>query len=97
MVRSAPIDVYIAQSGSGTEGTWAADLGLTGGTYPYAGVTATASRLSLPVSDFEIFENETSDIWKNPAHDACDAIFFFSYGKYTLLCPSNKCADTPKC
>jgi ABC-type phosphate transport system substrate-binding protein len=92
---SAPIDVYIAQSGSGTEGTWAADLGLTG-TYPYAGVTNTASRLGLPVADFEIFENETSDIWANPAHDACDAIFFFSFGKYTLLCPGNKCADTPQ-
>ena len=91
---SAPIDVYIAQSGSGTEGTWVADLGLTG-TFPYAGVTNTASRLGLPVSDFEIFENETSDIFANPAKDACDAIFFFSYGKYTLLCPGNKCADTP--
>lgn len=91
---SNPIDVYIAQSGSGTESTWVSDLGITG-TYPYGGVTATAARLSLPASDFEIFENETSDIWSNPAKDACDAIFFFSYGKYTLLCPSNKCADTP--
>jgi hypothetical protein len=92
--KNAPIDVYIAQSGSGTESTWATDLGITG-TYPFGGVTATAARLSLPASDFEIFENETSDIWKNPAKDSCDAIFFFSYGKYTLLCPSGNCADTP--
>jgi hypothetical protein len=30
-----------------------------------------------------------------PADIACDAIFFFSYGKYSLLCPANKCAGTP--
>ncbi len=92
--KNAPIDVYIAQSGSGTESTWATDLHLSG-SYPFGGVTATAARLSLPASDFEIFENETSDIWKNPAKDTCDAIFFFSYGKYSLLCPANSCADTP--
>jgi ABC-type phosphate transport system substrate-binding protein len=96
---SAPIDVFIAQSGSGTEGTWATDLGLTG-TYPYGGVSATASRLSLPASDFEIFENEVSDIWKvNDANAsdkiACDSIFFFSFGKFSLLCPSGACAGTP--
>ena len=96
---SAPIDVFIAQSGSGTEGTWATDLGLTG-TYPYGGVTHTASRLSLPASDFEIFENEVSDIWSlNNAHAsdkiACDSIFFFSFGKYSILCPGSACAGTP--
>jgi len=96
---NAPIDVFIAQSGSGTEGTWVADLALSG-TYPYGGVTATAARLSLPASDFEIFENEVSDIWSlNNAHAsdkiACDSIFFFSYGKYSLLCPSGACAGTP--
>jgi len=96
---NAPIDVFIAQSGSGTEGTWATDLGLSG-SFPYGGVTATATRLGLPASDFEIFENEVADIWKlNNAHAtdkiACDSIFFFSYGKFTLLCPSGKCSGTP--
>lgn len=90
----APIDVYIAQSGSGTEGTWASDLALTG-TYPYGGVTATATRTGEPASDFEIFENEVSDIFSNPADDACNAIFFFSFGKFTLLCPKGVCAGTP--
>jgi ABC-type phosphate transport system substrate-binding protein len=95
---SAPIDVFIAQSGSGTESTWATDLNLSG-TYPYGGVTATASRLSLPATDFEIFENEVSDIFANPdafSQDvACNAIFFFSYGKYSILCPSGKCVGQP--
>lgn len=100
---SAPIDVFIAQSGSGTEGTWVADLALTG-SYPYGGATATATRTSLPVADFEIFENEVSDIATNPAafgtnpttqEVMCNAIFFFSYGKFSLLCPGGVCAGLP--
>jgi len=96
---SAPIDVFIAQSGSGTESTWSTDLALTGD-YPYGGATATATRLGLPATDFEIFENEVSDIFtlsnKNPTDDiACDAIFFFSYGKYSILCSKGACAGTP--
>ena len=96
---NAPIDVFIAQSGSGTESTWATDLKLTG-SYPYGGATKTASRLGLPASDFEIFENEVSDIFtlsqKKLSDDiSCDAIFFFSYGKYSLLCPGGICAGTP--
>jgi ABC-type phosphate transport system substrate-binding protein len=95
----APIDVFIAQSGSGTESTWAGDLGLTGN-YPYAGATSTASRLGLPATDFEIFENEVGDIYSvNDANlsdqIACDAIFFFSFGKYSILCPGNECTGTP--
>jgi ABC-type phosphate transport system substrate-binding protein len=92
---SAPIDVFMAQSGSGTEATWAGDLALTG-TYPYGGATATATRTGLPVSDFEIFENEVSDIFATSPAIACDAIFFFSYGKFTILCPKGACAGTPK-
>lgn len=97
---SAPIDVFIAQSGSGTESTWATDLGLSG-TYPYAGATDTATRLGLPATDFEIFENEVSDIfttskkYNSTGTVACDAIFFFSYGKYQLLCPKNICTGEP--
>ncbi len=100
---NAPIDVFIAQSGSGTEGTWAADLALTG-SFPYGGVTATATRTSLPVADFDIFENEVSDIASNPAafgtnpttqEVMCNAIFFFSFGKFSLLCPAGVCAGLP--
>jgi ABC-type phosphate transport system substrate-binding protein len=98
---NAPIDVFIAQSGSGTEGTWAGDLALTG-SYPYGGATATATRLGVSVTKLEIFENEVSDVFtlsdtKSLAKDAiaCDAIFFFSYGKYSILCPKGICAGTP--
>jgi len=89
---SAPIDVFMAQNGSGTEGTWVADLGLTGA-YPYGGATATATATGLPVSDFEIFENEVSQIFATGLES--DAIFFFSYGKYSLLCPKGLCAGVP--
>ncbi|MGO9343137.1 MAG: hypothetical protein ACLP6E_11570 [Acidimicrobiales bacterium] len=109
------IYVFMAQSGSGTEATWAGDLGLTSGTYPYAGVTAGADS-TIPSGDykagtpafpapFEIFENEVSDIFTangdiKTADQAtypvlCNSIFFFSYGKYTLLCPGNVCAGVP--
>jgi ABC-type phosphate transport system substrate-binding protein len=94
---SAPIDVFIAQSGSGTESTWAGDLALTG-TYPYGGATKTATATGLPVSDFEIFENEVSDVFHANNLDqgvACDAIFFFSFGKFSILCPKGACAGTP--
>lgn len=93
------IDVYMAQSGSGTESTWATDIGLTG-TFPYGGED----------TDHVIFENEDSSILNNAeegssvcnsstnqATQACpwNAIFFFSYGKFSILCPSGVCGSTP--
>jgi ABC-type phosphate transport system substrate-binding protein len=97
---NAPIEVFMAQSGSGTEGTWVADLGLTG-TFPYGGATATATATGCPVSDFEIFENETASIVNTPckttdhSFNPGNAIFFFSYGKFSLLCPKGVCPSTP--
>jgi ABC-type phosphate transport system substrate-binding protein len=109
---NAPIYVFIAQSGSGTESTWSGDLNLTG-SFPYLGVngagsadeTAVSDGISGGDTDFQIFENEVSDIFtantlgnKAPtkvSNIACDAIFFFSYGKYTVLCPKGTCAGTP--
>jgi hypothetical protein len=84
---SAPIDCYVAQTGSGTEKTWAAavvggvdaapcltnEKGATGTTYPHAG----------------IFENEVSQFAKNS--DAKDAIFYFSFGKFSAQCKLGKC------
>ena len=102
---NAPIDVYTAQCGSGTEGTWATTLGLTG-TCPFNGVTVTAARYSEPVGDFNPFENEVSDLFTNNAlvtpstnADLKQAIFFFSYGKFHLLCTGSptktRCDGTP--
>jgi hypothetical protein len=79
----APIAVYIAQNGSGTESTWASALGLTG-TFPFGGGENTAHT---------IFENETESIYSDPANDEADAIFFFSYGKFNTVCPG--AAATP--
>ncbi len=79
---NAPIALYMAQSGSGTESTWATDLGLTG-TFPFGGENST----------HVIFENEDSSIIKNG--DGANAIFFFSFGKFSLLCPKGVCSGTP--
>ncbi|HXW34809.1 MAG TPA: substrate-binding domain-containing protein [Acidimicrobiales bacterium] len=100
---NAPIDVYSAQCGSGTESTWATLLGLPSSgpsSCPnFQGVIDTANRYSQPVANFTIFENEVSDIFSNAANDAADAIFFFSYGKFTILCPGKPgklvCTGTP--
>jgi ABC-type phosphate transport system substrate-binding protein len=74
---NAPIALYIAQNGSGTESTWATLLGLTG-SFPFGGENST----------HVIFENETESIIQNA--DEKDAIFFFSYGKYTKVCVPTK-------
>jgi ABC-type phosphate transport system substrate-binding protein len=102
---NAPIYVFIAQSGSGTEATWAGDLNLSG-SYPYGAVTDSTDPdfktglESEPENPFTPFENEVSGIFaanhSDPTADiACDAIFFFSYGKFTVLCPGGKCAGVP--
>jgi hypothetical protein len=72
----APISVYMAQNGSGTESTWASLLGLTG-TFPFGGEDP----------NHVIFENETSSILANK--DQANAIFFFSFGKFETICASN--------
>jgi ABC-type phosphate transport system substrate-binding protein len=100
---NAPIYVFMAQSGSGTEATWASDLSLTAGTFPYAGVTGagTADEAAITggcsITDFEIFENEDSSIVNTPCHAVkqADAIFFFSFGKFSLLCAKGVCPSTP--
>jgi hypothetical protein len=73
---AAPISIYMAQNGSGTESTWAGLLGLTG-TFPFGGEDP----------NHVIFENETSSILAN--NDEANAIFFFSYGKFTTICGAN--------
>ena len=74
---AAPIAVYIAQSGSGTESTWATLLGLPSTGFPYGGEDP----------NHVIFENETASILNNK--DEANAIFFFSYGKFATICTPN--------
>lgn len=79
---NAPMDVYWAQNGSGTEGTWQNMLGLPSsgnpGTY-FPGIAA----------NHVIFENETESITANDGvtHEGAKyAIFFVSAGKYSTVC-----------
>ncbi len=74
--KVAPIVVYMAQNGSGTESTWVSLLGLTG-TFPFGGEDP----------NHVIFENQTASILAN--QDEANAIFFFSDGKYSAICAPN--------
>jgi ABC-type phosphate transport system substrate-binding protein len=83
---SGTIDVYTAQSGSGTESTFATETGLSAsGPTLFPGVKDTAH---------VIFENEIAGIIKNG--DEANAIFFFSYGKFQTDCDAAKgtCGST---
>jgi ABC-type phosphate transport system substrate-binding protein len=79
------IVVYTAQSGSGTESTWATELQLTAsGTNLFAGVPNDGKHV--------IFENEISAILANG--DEANAIFFFSYGKFQVDCTTGATKGT---
>ena len=102
---SAPIDVYDAQTGSGTYSTWtgsgAADYsaGSNGLTTPgiicstcEQGWVANGGSLSTIVSAHSnLFENQLSYIAQQP--DAKDAIYFMSYGKFKTTCPAHTAAN----
>jgi hypothetical protein len=79
----APIDCYVAQTGSGTEKTWAADI--VGGAD--AAPCLTNEAVGNSTSHAGLFENEVDAMftpngtWNNG--DEADAIFYFSYGKFS--------------
>ena len=79
---TAPIVVYTAQNGSGTEGTWQSELGLT----------VSGPTLFPGVKDIGhvIFENEIHGVLAN--NDEADAMFFFSYGKFQTDCVAQTAA-----
>jgi hypothetical protein len=76
--ENAPISVYMAQNGSGTEGTWATLLNLSANSNVFPFETPPENSAHI------IFENETESIFQNK--DEANAIFFFSYGKFTQVC-----------
>ena len=97
----SPIDVYVAQTGSGTYATWQAALGFSksgpGGIvnagmekgWPTKGTDPHTHVLysTETVSAHEnLFENQMSFISQQP--DAKDAIYFMSLGKLTTTCPT---------
>lgn len=102
----SPIDVYVAQTGSGTYSTWQGALGFSK-TSP-GGVTNAGMEAGWPtdpahvatlVSAHEnIFENQMATIAAQP--DAANAIYFSSLGKFTTTCAGKSgkkivCAGTP--
>jgi ABC-type phosphate transport system substrate-binding protein len=97
---NAQIDCYMAQNGSGTEATWQTDLNLSSADpscLNASGEEASTGGLATHVA----FENQDNTIFTNG--DGYDAIYFFSYGKFSLLCPTvgkkkkakTVCAGTP--
>jgi hypothetical protein len=82
-----PIDCYVAQSGSGTAGTWAGDFG-------YSKTETTGDCLSTEGSGqsaanhINLFENQMSQIANSSDADQANAIYFMSYGKFTATCTS---------
>jgi ABC-type phosphate transport system substrate-binding protein len=100
---NATICVYVAQTSSGTESTWASNL-ISSGTPALLnayvdGLTSlngckTPKNVSYATSH-TIFENEAQDIVKNG--DEANAIFFFSYGKYQVVCGSTPATRTAQC
>ena len=99
-----PIDVYVAQTGSGTYSTWQGALGFST-RLPVASAPGleqgvpNGGALDPMVSAHEnLFENQMSTISAQP--DAKDAIYFMSYGKFTTTCKGKNgkkvvCAGTP--
>jgi len=89
---SSPIDVYNAQTGSGTYSTWSGALGYSGAAP--AGITCSAceqgwvanggSSGTMVTAHENLFENQMATIAAQP--DAKDAIYFMSLGKYTTTC-----------
>jgi ABC-type phosphate transport system substrate-binding protein len=119
---NAPIVVFSAQEGSGTQGTWKSFLGYDPSASTNAVNCYTPSGGSKTcVGPAVIFENEDAQIAKgaftstqsgftssaNPVwgnHKAAttaqiqeDAIFFFSFGRYSLQCGTNNknCGGSP--
>jgi len=102
---ASPIDVYVAQTGSGTYSTWQGALGFSKtspGGVTNAGVEAGwvangGSSGTLVSAHENLFENDMSFISKQV--DAKDGIYFMSLGKFTTTCPGvpgkAHCAGTP--
>jgi len=102
---SSPIDVYNAQTGSGTYSTWsgalsysgAAPAGLTCAACEQGWVANGGSAGTIVTAHENLFENQMATIAAQP--DAKDAIYFMSYGKFTTTCAGKNgkkvvCANT---
>lgn len=95
----APICVYAGQISSGTSSTWASALGFASPTTANAYVDSNPKLVGCHVPKGQTYatshtlpENVGQQIVKNG--DEGDAIYFFSYGKYQVVCgktPTGAC------
>jgi hypothetical protein len=89
-----PIDCYVSQTGSGTYSTFSAFAGFptpSGGS-PIIPACVNHEYKGTAASHQGLFENQMSYI--SSQADAGYALYFMSYGKYKVTCPSKVCAGT---
>jgi len=79
---AAPIACYIAQSGSGTAGTWATAMGYNKSVAPPC--TANEPSGGTAATHTNLAENSMAYISTQP--DAKDALYFMSFGKFQVTC-----------
>lgn len=77
-VTYRPLKVFFAQDGSGTRSSW--DSALKAGDSTYSAAAQVNDANSVCVNFCRIFENNAAAI---PTQDAEQAIYFYSYGRYT--------------
>jgi len=99
---SSPIDVYIAQTGSGTFSTWSTWSGIPkvnpGGVVCAACEKGWPTPATAAAAHQNIPENQLASISTQP--DAANAIYFYSYGRFNVTCPGGpkkaNCRGTAK-
>jgi len=96
---AAHIDCYDAQTGSGTYATWTSSANVpsaayTQGTSVPACATDELAGHGTAASHVNIPENQMASIYTSANNDAANALYYFSYGKFTQVCPKAKCQGT---
>ena len=97
---AAHIDCYDAQTGSGTYATWTGSTNVPSAAYTQgtsvpacandelAGHGTAASHVNIP-------ENQMASIYTSANNDAANALYYFSYGKYTQVCREEQMPGHP--
>jgi hypothetical protein len=94
---SSHIDCYDAQTGSGTYTTWTGSTNVPSAAYTQGtSVPACANDEAhgSPASHVNIPENQMASLYTSANNDAPNAIYYFSYGKFTQVCPAGVCQGT---
>jgi hypothetical protein len=93
-----PINCYISETGSGTFSTWSAYNGFSKTSLPncvnheYNPTTHTFGAAGSATAHENLFENSMHQI--SLQTDAAYALYYFSFGKFSVICPGGICEDT---